>query len=626
MEVALSQKQKTAFSMLTLWSGFIILVFFIFNSLSSLSEKFTSSSEMERASAHLASTQVLLMDTVNRRTTLVAGGMDAFEDSMDRLETSAEQDLAFLKQAGLTTESDNVSNTLESFIFNLSPWLTIKSELGFSVNDGLLQQLQQNNAKIDAAIKETGMVTLTSDFQKVVTSLQEYLIQPNEQNEKGFKRALAGFVNASNTYAMLELYENEVKALELGFARVVELSGTLVGLEQKLDQAQAITLEAFDKAALALNQQALSLGNQAADVSSMTKASVGIACALLALFTTAIFLTLNVSLARSLKQTLSALKLVEQGDLSTRLAVSNNHRDEFNQLKQAINVSCENLGTLVDGVKTNSQQLSNSSGELDSGINQLRQHQSQVIEQTQLLASATEEVSVTTQEISGSLEYVATISKTSAESAQAGGEVIVDTIAAFEQVGTILEEAATHIEQLEQASQKIDSVMEIINGIAEQTNLLALNAAIEAARAGEQGRGFVVVADEVRSLAVRTVQAVEEISGTIDTMKQESTQVIQFIAQSDSSMQSGREQGNQAKTALEEIMNKAQEASSQTEVIFASVKELATTSQSMASNMAQISDSMGELEASSQSLKETSDGVDKRSTELYRECERFKTV
>lgn len=626
MEVALSQKQKTAFSMLTLWSGFIILVFFIFNSLSSLSEKFTSSSEMERASAHLASTQVLLMDTVNRRATLVAGGMDAFEDSMDRLETSAEQDLAFLKQAGLTTESDNVSNTLESFIFNLSPWLTIKSELGFSVNDGLLQQLQQNNAKIDAAIKETGMVTLTSDFQKVVTSLQEYLIQPNEQNGKGFKRALAGFVNASNTYAMLELYENEVKALELGFARVVELSGTLVGLEQKLDQAQAITLEAFDKAALALNQQALSLGNQAADVSSMTKASVGIACALLALFTTAIFLTLNISLARSLKQTLSALKLVEQGDLSTRLAVSNNHRDEFNQLKQAINVSCENLGTLVDGVKTNSQQLSNSSGELDSGINQLRQHQSQVIEQTQLLASATEEVSVTTQEISGSLEYVATISKTSAESAQAGGEVIVDTIAAFEQVGTILEEAATHIEQLEQASQKIDSVMEIINGIAEQTNLLALNAAIEAARAGEQGRGFAVVADEVRSLAVRTVQAVEEISGTIDTMKQESTQVIQFIAQSDSSMQSGREQGNQAKSALEEIMNKAQEASSQTEVIFASVKELATTSQSMASNMAQISDSMGELEASSQSLKETSDGVDKRSTELYQECERFKTA
>lgn len=626
MEVALSQKQKTLFSMLTLWSGFIILVLFIFNSLASLNEKFTTSSGMNSSSAHLASTQVLLMDTVNRRTTLSAEGMDAFENSMEKLESSAEQDLAVLQSAGLLTESDTISNSLESFIFNLGPWLTLKSELGFSVNDGLLKQLQQNNAKIDAAIKETGMVTLTSDFQKVVTSLQEYLIDPNEQNEKGFKRALAGFVNASNTYAMLELYENEVKALELGFARVVELSGTLVGLEAKLDQAQATTLSAFDSAALALNQQAQILNQEASQVSSMTQISVGIACALLALFTTAIFLTLNVSLARSLKQTLNALKQVEKGDLSTRLPVSSNSRDEFNQLKKAINVSCENLGTLVDGVKVNSQQLSNNSGELDTGINQLRQHQSQVIEQTQLLASATEEVSVTTQEISGSLEYVANISKTSAESAQAGGEIIVDTIASFEHVGAILEDAATHIEQLEQASQKIDSVMEIINGIAEQTNLLALNAAIEAARAGEQGRGFAVVADEVRSLAVRTVQAVEEISGTIDTMKQESTQVIQFIAQSDSSMQSGREQGNQAKAALEEIMNKAQEASSQTEVIFSSVKELATTSQSMASNMAQINESMGELEISSQSLKQTSDGVDKRSTQLYQECERFKTA
>ncbi|WP_417892017.1 hypothetical protein [Vibrio thalassae] len=79
--------------------------------------------------------------------------------------TSAEQDLQYLKQAGLHTESDRLANTLDAFIFNLSPWLTIKSELGFSVNEGLLKQLQQNNAKIDAAIKETGMVTLTSDFQ-----------------------------------------------------------------------------------------------------------------------------------------------------------------------------------------------------------------------------------------------------------------------------------------------------------------------------------------------------------------------------------------------------------------------------------------------------------------------------
>lgn len=626
MEVALSQKQKTSLSMITLWSGFIILVLFIFNSLSSLSGKFISSSQMERASAHLATTQVRLLETVNQRSALTSDTMDAFELSLEELEQSAELDWRHLETNGFITESEAIQGTLERFIFNISPWLSLKSELGFHVNDGLLGQLQQNNARINAAIKETGMVTLTSDFQKVVTTLQEYLIEPVEQNEKGFKRAFAGFVNASNSYAMLELYEAEVKALDLGFKRVVELTGTLVNLEQKLEQAQAETLSSFTAGAKVLNNQAQTLGSQAAEVSSVTQISVGVACSLLALFTTAIFLTSNLSLSRSVKQTLATLKLVEQGDLSARISVTKNQRDEFNQLKQAINISCANLGTLVEGVKTNSQKLSSNSGELDTSITQLGRHQSEVMDQTQLLASATEEVSVTTQEISHSLEHVASISRASAESAQAGGEIIVDTIASFEEVGVILEHATSHIEQLEQASQKVDSVMEIINGIAEQTNLLALNAAIEAARAGEQGRGFAVVADEVRSLAVRTVQAVEEISGTIDTMKNESAQVIQFIERSDSSMQLGREQGGQAKSALELILSKAQETSAQTEVIFASVKELATTSQSMASSMAQINESMAELEQGNQSLKQTSDLVDKRSTELFEECSKFKTA
>ena len=626
MEVALSQKQKTSLAMLTLWAGFIILVSYIFYALTSLNNKYDSRSGMERASAHMASTQILLLDTVNRRATLTAEGRGAFETSLAMLEQSADVDRDFLQRHGFGDQNQLMTVALARFIQDLGPWITLKSEFGFSMDDGLLGQMHQYNAKIDAAIKETGMVTLTADFQKVVTSMQDFLIESNAENEKGFKRALASFINASNAYAMLELYEKEVQALELGFTRIVELSAGLNQLEGQLGVAQVATLAAFSDAAELLGQQATSLASEADKVSGMTRMSVGIACALLALFTTAIFLALNISLSRSLKQTLSALKKIEQGDLTTRLTITRNHRDEFNQLKQAINISCNNLGTLVDGVKENSQSLSASSELLDSSITQLGQHQSQVMAQTQQLASATEEVSVTTQEISGSLEYVASISKSSAESAQAGGEVIVETIASFEQVASILDEAAAHIGQLEQASQKIDSVMDIINGIAEQTNLLALNAAIEAARAGEQGRGFAVVADEVRSLAVRTVQAIEEISDTINTMKRESSEVIQFIAQSGTSMQTGREQGNQAKSALEEIMNKAQEASAQTEVIFSSVKELAMTSQSMANNMSQISESMSDLEQSNQHLKQTSDVVDKRSTELYQDCERFKTV
>ncbi|WP_404364333.1 methyl-accepting chemotaxis protein [Marinobacter sp.] len=96
-----------------------------------------------------------------------------------------------------------------------------------------------------------------------------------------------------------------------------------------------------------------------------------------------------------------------------------------------------------------------------------------------------------------------------------GQSLTTDTRESMESLSEELDEAATAVSRLAEASQGVAAALQVIGAITEQTNLLALNASIEAARAGEAGRGFAVVADEVRSLAHRTKGTTEQIETTL---------------------------------------------------------------------------------------------------------------
>lgn len=621
--LALSQKRKIQLFLSILTLGFVALAAYISNQLTSLTDQYSQSSRVSTGAGQIAQTQVELLQLTGKLGQLTATQVNAIQADVTHLEQNVRQAGETLAQFDLTAQADNMQQAVNALAKSLAPWLSVKSELGFNVDEGKLGQLKELAKVIEQKIEETGMVTINSDFQAMIKTQQNYLLQPNEQNMKLFNRAMAMFVNVSNSYGMLDIYEKEIEEFKQTFIRVSELSRQLGALEQQLKNNQREAINLIQQASEQLNAVADDQQQRAASSASETQWSVLIALAALAVFTIVIFLSISVSLTRSLDRISQVIKAVSNGDLSRRLTLSSNANDEFNQLSQSVNESCENLGKLVSEVQESSHSLAGHAGELRVGLDKFAHHQGEILGQTQLLASATEEVSVTTQEVSNSLEFVTQISRASNQAAEDGGKIISEAIGSLEQVAQILNSAAGHISQLEEASSKIDSVMDIINGIAEQTNLLALNAAIEAARAGEQGRGFAVVADEVRSLAVRTVDAVSEITGTIQTMKNESAEVIQYISSSGHTIEKGQQKGHEAMDALKHITAKADEANHQTEIILSSIKELATTSQSMADSMTQISQAMRELESNNGELRDVSQLVDNSSRQLSNECQKF---
>jgi methyl-accepting chemotaxis protein len=270
-------------------------------------------------------------------------------------------------------------------------------------------------------------------------------------------------------------------------------------------------------------------------------------------------------------------------------------KDEIGELARGFNKITFNMQDMVNSIKDLVENLSAYSEELSASA----QEGNASIEATNQLI---ENMSASIEQISASAQEVSSFAQESLAQTEIGSENIHKTVESIEEINSVVKQTVEVINELDNNSQEIGQIVELINNIAEQTNLLALNAAIEAARAGEAGQGFAVVADEIRDLAEDTEEATTRIAKLVKNTQEQSKAGLKAIKM----VKSKAEEGQVIAEETGKVFNKIEESSEETS---AHIQQTAASTEKLADNSDEI------MEAS-QNIGRMSEEVTNSSQEL----------
>ena len=410
------------------------------------------------------------------------------------------------------------------------------------------------------------------------------------------------------------------------------IPGTKAKLLAGKERANQLLLQADEQTALALTRldallnQSTQVATTIQDESQKSVSNAVIAIFVVMLISTlvAVFIAYRTvtAIVKPLGKINAMLGIIASGDLTQQL--NDRSQDEFGELSRNINKVNQSLQQLIQGIISRSTQLAAASEETSAITLQttqaIREQKSQVTQ----AATATTEMSSTSQGVLQSSNDALNEIKNADKEAERVKGISLENKAIIIQLSREVEQASQVINKLHKDSASIGSILDVIRGIAEQTNLLALNAAIEAARAGEQGRGFAVVADEVRSLASKTQASTQEIQAMIQALQNGAHAAVEAMNKGKKQAEDCVAKTEVATSALDSITHAVHLAHDMSEQISSAAKEQHQVSAEISGLLESIVAIAEQTASGAEQTSASSHEVAKLAEELRRSVDQFK--
>ena len=454
--------------------------------------------------------------------------------------------------------------------------------------------------------------------------VRAYIAAPNPTTEKAARQQLDSAVaslerltahfgaNAGDTLRTLTQTMAQYKqALQL----YASTDNTIIAMRKDMTE--------YGTSILGHSDELYKLQLERRDIESATANSTQLITTLLVLLfgiTAAVIITRQITVP--LRETLAVVDRIASGDLSQNLRVT--RRDELGVLQQGIARMGTTLRELISGIRDGVSQIASAAEELSAVTEQTSAGvNSQKIE-TDQVATAMHEMTATVQEVARNAEQASQAAAAADNEAREGDTVVNQAIDQIERLAVEVGRSTEAMAVLQQESDKIGSVMDVIKAVAEQTNLLALNAAIEAARAGDAGRGFAVVADEVRGLAQRTQKSTEEIQTLVAALQSGTQHVASVMHNSRNLTDSSVTLTRQAGTSLQGITRTVSNIQSMNQQIAAAAEQQSAVAEEISRSIVNVRDVSEQTAAASDETAKSSVELARLGNQLQEMVSHFK--